>query len=154
MPIPFTVDEKLRVQFRKSLRKGYVRNAQLDPEVSSAVRQLAVENERFIVRVDRSKGGRFWFSDHRVLFEDDGIQEILRYDRVRSVHWMFKDLWQRIKAEPGTGSDMKSQYFDRLEIDLGGRVCVLDGLGQAYSPLYHFFKWMLSTAPKSAETAQ
>ena len=72
MPIPFTVDEKLRVQFRKSLRKGYVRNAQLDPEVSSAVRQLAVENERFSVRVDRSKGGRFWFSDHRVLFEDDG----------------------------------------------------------------------------------
>ena len=43
MPIPFTVDEKLRVQFRKSLRKGYVRNAQLDPEVSAAVRQLAVE---------------------------------------------------------------------------------------------------------------
>src|SRR5215831_19818226 len=103
--MPFTVGEKLRVQFRKSLRKGYVQNAQLDPEMSAAVRRVAAQDERFIVRVDRIKGGRFWFSDHRVLFENEGVREVLRYDHVRSVHWMFKDLWNRVKAEPGSSSD-------------------------------------------------
>jgi hypothetical protein len=30
MPVPFTIDEKLRVRFRKFSRKGYVRNAELE----------------------------------------------------------------------------------------------------------------------------
>ena len=152
--MPFTVGEKLRVQFRKSLRKGYVRNAQLDPKMSGTVAQLADDHESFIVRVDRSKGGLFWFSDHRVLFENEGVHELFRYDCVRGVHWMFKNLGDRVKAEPGSGSDLKRHHFDRLEIDLGDRVCVLDGLDQAYSPLYKFFKWMLRTAPESAGTPQ
>jgi hypothetical protein len=57
MPIRFTVDEKLRVQFRTSLWKGYMRNAQLDPEVSAAVREFGVENERFTVSADPKPGG-------------------------------------------------------------------------------------------------
>jgi hypothetical protein len=147
--VPFTVGEKLRAQFRKSLRKGYVQNAQLDPTLSGIVAQFAEDQEGFIVRVDHSKEGRFWFSDRRVLFESEDVHELFRYDCVLGVHWMFKNLWDRIKAEPKSGDHLKTQYFDRLEIDLGDRICVLDGLEQAYSPLYEFFKWMLRTTPKS-----
>ena len=152
--MPFTDGEKLRVQFRKSLRKGYVRNAQLDPEISAAVHEVVAQGETFIVRVDRNKGGRFWFSDHRVLFADEDVREILRYEDVRGVHWMFKDLRNRIKAEPQSGSDLKRQYFDRLEIELADRLCVLDGLSQAYSPLYHFFGWILKSTQTSARPAR
>ena len=152
--MPFTDGEKLRVQFRKSLRKGYVRNAQLDPEIAAAVGEVAAEGETFIVRVDRSKGGRFWFSDLRVLFEDEDVRELFRYEDVRGVHWMFKDLWNRIKAEPQSGSDLKRQYFDRLEIQLADQLCVLDGLGQAYSPLFHFFGWILKSNATSARPAR
>jgi hypothetical protein len=55
--VPFTEGEKLRVQFRKSLRKGYVPNDQLDPKMSGTVAQLADDHERFTVRADRSKRG-------------------------------------------------------------------------------------------------
>ena len=150
----FTVGEKLRVQFRKSVCKGYVRNAQLDPRMSGTVAQFAEEHENFIVRVTRSKGGQFWLSDHRVLFEDEGIHELFRYDRVRGVHWMSKNLWDREKYEPGSGSDLKKQHFDRLEIDLGDTVCVLDGLDQAYLPVYQFLQWMLRIKSESADGPQ
>jgi len=145
--MPFTVAKKLRVQFRKELGKGYVLNAQLDPELSRAVAQSAEANERFVVRVGRVKGGQFWFSDHRVLFEDQSVHELFRYDSVRRCHWMFKNLQDRIEAEPGTGHDFKRKYGDRLEIDLGDRVCVLDGLAQAYLPIYNFFRWILMPTP-------
>ena len=152
-----TVARKLRIQFRKYLEKGYVRNAQLDPRIPPEVAQLAEANESFIVRVDRvgwqppwpgataraAQGGRFWFSDHRVLLEDESVHELFRYESVRECYWMFKDLPDRINADPGLGKDMKRNYGDRLEIDLGDRICVLDGLGQAYSPVLHFFHWML-----------
>ena len=150
----FQAPEKLRVQFRKYLRKGYVRNAQLDPQISSAVLQLAEANECFVVKVDRSKGGQLWLSDRRVLFEDEGVRELFRYDSVRSVHWMFRNLRDRLGTEPGTGSNLKKQYFDRLEVDLGDQVCVLDGLDQAYSPVYDFFLWMLKSRPRPTEAAQ
>jgi hypothetical protein len=148
--MPLTVAKKLRVQFRKELEKGYVQNAQLDPELSRAVAQLAEANESFVVRVDRVKGGQFWFSDHRVLFEDQSVHELFRYDSVRRCHWMFKNLQDRAEAEPGT--DFKRKYGDQLEIDLGDRVCVLDGLAQAYLPIYNFFGWILKPSP--AEPAQ
>jgi hypothetical protein len=93
-------------------------------------------------RPGRFQGGRFWFSDRRVLFEDERVEELLRYDSVRKCYWMFKDLPDRINADPGLGKDMKRNYGDRLEIDLGDRICVLDGLGQAYSPVLHFFSWI------------
>ena len=142
-----TVARKLRIQFRKSLMKDYVRNAQLDPTISPAVARLAEANESFIVRVERVQGGQFWFSDHRVLFEDERVHELFRYDSVRKCHWMFKDLSDRINADPGLSQDLKRKYGDRLEIDLGDRVCVLDGLGQAYSPVLDFFQWMLRATP-------
>ena len=140
MPLPFTVGEKLRVQFRKSLGKGCVRNAKLDRDMSVAVHQVAVKDESFIVRVDRSKGGRFWFSKYQVLFENEVVYEILRYDCVRSVHWMFKDLWDRTKVDAQSPRRPEER--------------VLDGLGQAYSLLLHFFRWMLKNTPKSGELDQ
>ena len=151
MAVP-TVVQKLRIQFRKHLVKSDVRNAQLDPRISPAVAQLPEANESFIVRVDRVKAGQFWFSDRRVLFEDERVEELLRYDSVRKCYWMFKDLPDRINADPGLGKDMKRNYGDRLEIDLGDRVCVLDGLANAYSPVLHFFQWMLpATATEPAQ---
>ena len=140
--MPFTVSEKLRVQFRKDLRKGYVRNAQLDPTPSGIVSQIAEDGEVFIVKVDRRKGGQFWFSDIRVLFEDDGVHELFRYSSVRRAHWMFKNLLDRIRAEPESVGHLKTQYYDRLEIELDDRTCILDGLGQSYSPVLKLLWWI------------
>jgi len=140
--MPFTVGEKLRVQFRKHLRKGHVRNAQLDPTPSGIVSQIAEDGEVFIVKVDRSKGGQLWFSDIRVLLEHEGIHELFRYNSVRRAHWMLKNLWDRIRAEPASVDHLKTRYFDRLEIELEERTCILDGLGQSYSPILNFFRWI------------
>ena len=144
MPLPFSTAEKLRIQFRKELRRGTVKNAELDPMVPSSVASSASSDEKFIVRVDRTKGGRYWFSDRRVLFEDGAVvREVVRYEVVRSAHWMFKDLDYRMRSDLAGVPNLKSQYFDRLEIDIGSALCVLDNLGQSYVPTLNFLWWIL-----------
>lgn len=141
--MPPTIERKLRIQFQKSIRHGFTKNACLDPIASSLVVQAAETGEEFIVRVDSKKGGHYWFSDRRVLREEsDGIQELLRYKAAQRIHWMFKDGWKdpRMLSQPG---EMKRKYYDRLEIETPGNLVVLDGLEQAYVPILSFFQWIV-----------
>jgi hypothetical protein len=74
--MPPTIERKLRIQFQKSIRHGFVKNACLDPIASSLAAQAAETGEEFIIRVDSKKGGHYWFSDRRVLREEsDAIRE-------------------------------------------------------------------------------
>ena len=141
--MPPTVERKLRIQFQKSIRHGYVKKACLDPIASSLAAQAAETGEEFIVRVDSKKGGHYWFSDRRVLREEsDAIRELLRYETAQRVHWMFKDEWKdpRMLSNPG---EMKKKYYDRLEIETPGKLVVLEGLEQAYAPILSFFQWIV-----------
>ncbi|HEY4677341.1 MAG TPA: hypothetical protein VIJ01_09275 [Candidatus Angelobacter sp.] len=141
--MPPTIERKLRIQFQKSIRHGYVKNACLSPPISSIAAQSAETGEDFIVRVDSKNGSHYWFSDRRVLREQsDGIRELLRYKAVQRVHWMFKDVWKdpRILSETG---DLKRKYYDRLEIETPEGLVVLDGLEQAYAPILSFFDWIV-----------
>ncbi len=138
-----SIERKLRIQFQKSLRKGYVSNAFLDPEIHSFVKQMAEPNEIFIVRVDPKQGGHYWFSDRRVLCEDaTGARELLRYENVRRTHWMFKDFWKDRQLLL-QGPDLKRKYHDRLEIEAPDMLVVMEGLDQAYWPTLHFFWWII-----------
>jgi len=140
--MPPTIDRKLRIQFQKSVQKGFVTNACLDPEIPSVVKQAAEPNEDFIVRVDPKQGGHYWFSDRRVLCEDaNGVRELLRYETVHLAHWMFKDAWKdpRMLSQ---ASELKRKYYDRLEIEVQSGLVVLEGLDQAYSPTLNFFHWI------------
>jgi len=141
--MPPTIDRKLRIQFQKSIRHGYVTNACLDPIVSSIAAQSAEIGEDFIVRVDSKNGSHYWFSDRRVLREEsDSIQELLRYKAVQRIHWMFKDVWKDPRMLSQTG-DLKRKYYDRLEIETPEGLVVLDGLEQAYAPILSFFQWIV-----------
>ena len=44
--------EKLRIQFRKSIRHGYTKNAELDPVVSAPMLDTLEPKETCVVRVD------------------------------------------------------------------------------------------------------
>ena len=141
--MPPTIDRKLRIQFQKSIRHGFVKNACLDPITSSIAAHAAETGEDFIVRIDPKNGGHYWFSDRRVLREEsDGIRELLRYKAVQRIHWMFKDVWKdpRMLSQPG---ELKREYYDRLEIETPGSLVVLEGLGQAYAPILSFFDWIV-----------
>src|SRR6516225_8402380 len=88
---PLSPEEKLRIQFRKSLRRGYTKNAEMDPVVAEGIAAIMEPEEAMIVRVASRKGQHYWFSDRRLLCEyDDGIRELLRYESVIEAHWMFK----------------------------------------------------------------
>jgi hypothetical protein len=109
--------------------------------VSSLAEHAAEPNESFIARVDPKQGGHYWFSERRVLREDtDGIGELLRYEAVQKVHWMFKNI-----PTPRTIEEMsklKSQHYDRLEIEVLGNLVVLEGLDQAYTPILNILHWI------------
>jgi hypothetical protein len=56
--------------------------------------------ETLIVCVNGSRGGRYWFSDRRIIAQGaHDLSEILRYAALLRVYWMFKDLYpDRMKA--------------------------------------------------------
>lgn len=150
MVSPPSAKEKLRIQFRKSLRRGHTENAKLDPVVSEGLAAIMELEETVIVRVDSTKGQHYWFTDRRLLSEhDDGFCELLRYLSVIKAHWMFKDFWtERAKSLQSlrAAAQFKFDHFDRLEIESRDRLVVLEGLDQAYWPVLHFF-WWIARAP-------
>jgi hypothetical protein len=147
---PFSAEEKLRIQFRKNLRKGFTKNAEMDPVVAEGITAIMEPEETLIVRVVSTKGQHYWFSDRRLLCEyDGGVDELLRYESVIKAHWMFKDLWtDRIKQlqSKEAASEFKAAYYDQLDIELQDRLVVLEGLDQAYWPVLHFFWWVTRTS--------
>ncbi len=146
MPIPVSISRKIRIQFQKAVRHGTVKNVELDPIASSGVMSFVGADENFIVRVDRTKGGMYWFSDRRVLFEENSVVlEVFCYASVRHCHRMFKDLLDRMKADLKGAASMKAANYDRLEIETDAGICILDGLGQAYWPTLHSLQWILKT---------
>lgn len=144
MKQPPSTAEKLRILFRTALRKGFVRNTELDPVLPPSFRLDLEPDETFIVRIDSTKGVHYWFSDRRLIEENaDTTQELLRYEAIQATHWMFSDLTERLKRVRSSDevSAMKVEHYDRLEIELPTGNVVLEGLGQAYSPVPNFFRW-------------
>src|SRR5215467_1375427 len=136
---PLSAKEKLQIQFRKSLRRGHTKNVELDPVNSERVAAIMEPEETAIVRVDSTKGTTYWFTDRRLLSEnDEGILELVRYQSVIKAHWMFKDFWtERVKSLPSEEAvtQFKFDNFDRLEVESHDRLVVLEGLDQAYRPV-------------------
>ena len=143
---PPSTKEKLRIIFRKALRKGFIDNAELDPERPPNFHLTAESNETLIVRVDSTKGGHYWFSDRRLLQEEAGTMiELFRYEAIQKAHWMFRDLvdrWRWVES-PSEITEMKVDHFDRLELELPSRNVALEGLNQAYMPALNFFWWVI-----------
>jgi len=143
--MPPSTDRKLRIQFQKTLQKGYVQNACLDPCVPAAVGLVTESNETVIVRVDPKQGGHYWFSDRRVLRQDSsGVRELLRYEAVRRARlmnpaaayiavpwllWMLGNLSLRDLSLQEAKS--RRQYHGWLKIEVTDSVIVLEGLEQA-----------------------
>ena len=148
--IPKTPVEKLRIIFRNALRRGYVRNASLDPVGSAGVHVILEAAEVVIVRIDSRFGGCYWLSDRRVLREaEDRIRELFPYDALRSAHWMFRDLRERMSKMQSSYevTTLKSTFFDRIEIDLELGTTVMEGLGSAYPPTLSFLCWLVRRPP-------
>ena len=149
MAPPLSAKEKLQIQFRKSLRRGHTKNVELDPVNSERVAAIMEPEETAIVRVDSTKGTTYWFTDRRLLSEnDEGILELVRYQSVIKAHWMFKDFWtERVKSLPSeeAATQFKLDNFDRLEVESHDRLVVLEGLDQAYRPVLHFLWWIIRT---------
>jgi len=143
---PLSAQEKLQIKFRKSVRRGYVKNIEMDPVVPDKITAVAEPDETYIARVDSTKGQHYWFSDRRLLCEhSEGGDELLRYESVIKAHWMFKDRHKKpvmSLQEVEAYKQFKLKHFDRIEVELQDRLVVLEGLDQAYWPVLHFFWWL------------
>jgi hypothetical protein len=153
---PLGFSEKLRIQFSKAIRKGHTKDALLDPVPSAAILNVLQADEVVVVKVQARTGKQYWFTSAR-LFEDDGTanRQLMRYSDVARAHWIFRDLSKRI-ISAGSGQNwaaIKVANFDRIEIEAGDSVTVLEGLDQAYWPTLHFFQWIQSGAGDSGQKA-
>jgi hypothetical protein len=138
---------KLRIQFTKNLKKGYVQNAKLDPSVPSELLEHLQPTEQVIVEVTSRKGGRYFFTDRRVYSERDAvIKPLCCYNEVRQIHWMsnfspYGMLTDAPNAKGMTATNFKSENYDRLVLETSAGDVVLDGLQQSYSPIFEFLRW-------------
>lgn len=141
--MPLTVDQRLRIQFRKSIAKGYAPGVELDPSPTPRLAQVREPGETYIVKIPTA-GRVYWLSNRRILAETQTeSQELVRYNDVRRVHWMFSDLRERWVHAANHGdpvTDIKMAYYDRIEIETTEETAVLEGLGQAYSPALSFLQ--------------
>jgi hypothetical protein len=148
-----TAGEKLRIKFRKALRKQPTMNAELDPGAPLPITLMLKPDEVLVVKVTRTNGGHYWFTDRRLIDQSGNeFWELLKYDQVRTAHWMFADLSDRIKGEmlrlrnseliEKSLVDMKLNNYDRVAVDIDSKTVVVDGLGNAYWPTLHFFWWI------------
>jgi hypothetical protein len=130
--MPFSIEEKVRIEFRKTLREGHTKNAELDPPVPPEIMPVLESGERLAVRVDSTRGAHYWFTDRRLLGENgSGVRDLLRYAAVLGAHWMFKDL-HTDPAKVSNLPNLKVRHFDRLEIELRDSLVVLEAFDQAH----------------------
>jgi hypothetical protein len=135
-----TVEDRLRIRFRKYAARGYTANVTLDPPLPVPLTRVAEPREAFIVKISASPGSVYWFTDRRILHETQTkVEEMARYCDIRHAHWMFSDLRQRWERGEAV-AEMKQQHFDRIEIETETATVALEGLGQAYSPALAFLQ--------------
>ena len=78
-----------------------VENAELDPNRITAVQNVALSGESFVVRVDAAGGKQYWLSSSQVLEVQSAgeVQDLVSY-QIKNVSWMFSDLRDRIARAP------------------------------------------------------
>lgn len=131
-----TPDRYLELQFKKSIHHGHIHNAELNPTPSGPLMAELEEKESCLVLVRNKRQEALWFTDRRLLRQDvSGVIELLQYRAVKAVHWMSRE-------HPFAVS--KSEFFDRLEVDLDEGGVEIDALDQAYLPVFHFLAFVAS----------
>jgi hypothetical protein len=127
--------EKLKIQFRKWLNKGYLHNVVLHPTYARS--GLPVE-ETFIADVIDKAGRSIPFTESGFLAPDHGF---VRYADIERTHWISKN-WD------GSDPKDKRQRFDHLELELSDNsTLLLKDLDQAVFPLLKFFEWLQKEKP-------
>jgi len=131
-----TPERYLELQFKKDIRHGHVHNAELKPVPSEPVFAKLKGNESCVVLVRNKWQQCLWFTDSRLLRQDASVViELFPYSCVRAVHWMSR-------KHPFSMS--KTEHFDRLEVDLEDGGVEIDGLDQAYLPVFQFLGFVAS----------
>lgn len=90
----------------------------------------------------------YWLTDRRVLLQREQRYNAFWVQNVCKAHLITKDVLKRAFAtlDPErTIHRMKSDHFDRIEVELAEQKCtaVIEGLDQLYSPVLSFL-WYLN----------
>ena len=150
-----TPERFLELQFKKGIRKGYLTNAELAPQRTDALRPYLSSEERCIVVVQDKQKRRLWFTNCRLLLqEQSNVSTLFEYEAVEHVHWMFKDYFGRLRPPNPLPHEefarTKREHFDRLEVELktgDASLVPLEGLDQSYLPIFQFLQFL--TQPRS-----
>ena len=94
-----TPERYLEVQFIKHIRKGYVTNAELSRQGTSVLLPHMSPGEHCIVTVHDKQKRQLWFTNRRLLLQAQSrVTALFEYEAVSHVHWMFKELWDRLRT--------------------------------------------------------
>lgn len=127
-----TIEDKLRIQFKKARGKSYADNFLLEEEVKET-KTFLDEKERIIIKIVSEGGNYYLLTDKRILYSEGWS---LPYNNIDRIYWMSEDPTERPK--------LKREYPQRVILRThNGKKFQLDNLGSSYSPFKKSVEWIL-----------
>lgn len=142
--MPRTNESYLRWQFGRLVKEGWAPNVTMLPAEGAPEVELR-PGEHPIAAISLASGGpALVITDARIVRAG---QTLLEHKDVRHCAWIAREP-EKTNLDTEAAQKLKQAHYDRLIFDLGGRrEVVVEGLGQAYSPLLKFFWFKLGREP-------
>jgi hypothetical protein len=131
----------LRWQFGRLVKNGYAPNVTMLPAPNA--RDVALHpSEHPIASIQLKSGGPpLVVTDMRLRLTG---RTLFEFKSVRHCDWIARDLTRMVQLDVDAARDLKRSHYDRLIFSMDDeREVVIEGLGQAYSPLLKFFWFKL-----------
>jgi hypothetical protein len=147
--LAWSPEKRLLVMFHKILRwerRAGQSTAIVNLSPVSVVTLPLQPGETMVGDVTNRTGRRFRFGNQAVYIESDHQWVRVPYDSILAYHCMAE------RTNIPQDESLKREYYRSLKKNYGDRIILvdrqgsryeLDGLGQAYHDLYHFFRWLL-----------
>ena len=136
------LERRLRTQFRKYIRGGYLKNAELDPSCPQFFLPL-VDNEIYVVHISAKDGVNYYLTNERIISTASEPTTIMWYQDLVKLEWITDN------SEVEDKIRLKSSHYDRIFLkDKEDNQITLSGLDQAVFPLMKFLGGVISNNTK------
>lgn len=155
--LAWSPEKRLLVMFHKILRwerRAGQSTAIVNLSPASVVTLPLQPGETMIGEVTNRTGRRFQFGNQAVYIESDHQWVRVPYDSILAYYCMAE------RTNIPQDESLKREYYRSLKKNYGDRIILvnwcgsryeLDGLGQAYQGLHHFFTWLLARGNKPSK---
>jgi hypothetical protein len=140
-----SLEKSLRTRFWRDIRRGYVKNAELDP-AHTQISILLADDEICVVRITAKNGVEYYLTNTRIISTENEPTTLMWYQDVVNLEWITDNSDWEEKTR------LKIYDYDRVFLkDKAGNQISLSELDQAAFPLMKFFQRVIARNTNTQE---